>query len=154
MARADEQTPIYAPAPRAWIKGPKRPRGRPTKRSKERDEGIVMAILVGFNLKATAAANGITYQTLRAWIKEDPSFGRVVERARASAEQARKATLRRLALQARQPGASKKGTDKTFYHAYIHELSEIVYKQDKANNLERLNAALIRNGLDPFPADS
>jgi hypothetical protein len=154
MTGANKQTPRYPPAPRAWTTRPKRPRGRPSKRSKERDDGIILAILVGFNLKAVAAANGITYQTLRTWIKEDASFGRSVEQARAIAEEARRATIRHAAHKRRQPAASEQANDKTFHEAYIHELSRIVYERKNAYNLERLNTALIHQGLDPFPPNS
>jgi hypothetical protein len=155
MSGADKQTPIYPPAPRAWTKGPKRPRGRPTKRSKERDDGIIRAILVGFNLKAVAAANCITYQTLRTWIKEDASFGRSVEQARANAEQARIATIKRAQhKRQQQPTTTTQTTEKAYYDAYIEELHRILDARRKQDDRERLNAALTRHGLDPFPPDS
>jgi hypothetical protein len=72
-------------APRVWVsrpEAPRRGRGQPTKYTPERVAAILRDIRAGLFLKAAAAANGISYETLCAWRRENPDFSDAVNEAR------------------------------------------------------------------------
>jgi transposase len=74
--------------------------GRPTKRTPETVERIEQSLRKGMTRKASAAAAGISYQTLREWEKDFPDFAESLQSAEADSQHE---LLRRIWAAAEQP---------------------------------------------------
>jgi hypothetical protein len=134
--------------PSDWAVHPKLPRGRPSKRTPELYESITLAVLSGCTLEGASRANGITYQTLNTWRKEDPAFAATIKGAVAIAETARLETIERAKARRKQEFAKTPpphdNSDKAYYRKYGNELERILYSLREEGGRELLAAALAR----------
>lgn len=60
--------------------------GRPTKRTPECEDAIVLALTKGYTRKAAAAYGGVAYSTMREWEKSFPEFSEALEKAEGHAQ--------------------------------------------------------------------
>ncbi len=78
-------TPLGAKQSRSMQRNDRRPAGRRTIRSAEREQAVLNALRVGNTRRAAAAAAGIGKTLFYAWM-EDGTFADAVEKAEADAE--------------------------------------------------------------------
>jgi hypothetical protein len=72
--------------------------GRPTKRTPERENLLLLAIAKGLPLKAACKLAGLGFTTFNGWREEDPFFAEKIEFAEAQAIERNLALIQRAAL--------------------------------------------------------
>lgn len=72
--------------------------GRPTKRTPERENLLLLAIAKGLPLKAACKLAGLGFTTFNGWREEDPFFAQKIEFAEAQAIERNLALIQRAAL--------------------------------------------------------
>lgn len=131
-----------------WGSKPRLRPGRPSKRTPERAAGILGSIAAGRTLADAARDNGITYQTLRDWRKEDRALAEAIEQAQAIAEEARIATIKQAARAAIQTSKMRPThgqiaeSDIAYTREYLTNVGSILYKQRQEDARVRLDNAL------------